>query len=163
MFVAFLLCWYIKNEFMNNQPNICIRKRSLRNMPMIAHRRSRGRALLILNISTTIGWVNSSMPWLLCSQESGPFPTVNKAGWAPGLVQTGMRKRKSLVPHWGLNRTVQPVASRYTIYAIPPASHTEGAGMSMAHGRGKKSRKLYFIKIYMTLTALLCSTVLWFM
>ena len=28
-------------------------------------------------------------------------------------------------------------ACRYTIYAIPPASYTEGAGMSMAHSRGK--------------------------
>jgi len=96
MCVAFLLCWYIKVKFMNNQPHICIRKRALHNMPMVAHRRSTGNALLILNISTTLGWVNSSMPQMLCSQESGPFPTVNKAGWAPGLVQTGMRKGKPL-------------------------------------------------------------------
>jgi hypothetical protein len=80
MFVAFLSCWYIKTEFMNNQPHICVRNRSLHSMPMVAHRRSRGIALLILNISTTFGWVNSSMPWLLRSQESGPFPTVNRAG-----------------------------------------------------------------------------------
>jgi len=77
------------------------------------------------------------MPGLLCSQESGPFPTVNKAGWPLGQVQTDIRKRKSFAPHRGSNRTVQPVASRYTIYAILPASHTEGAGMSMAHSRGK--------------------------
>ena len=158
MFVAFILCWNIKIEVMNNQPHICIRKRSLHNMPMVAHRRSRGIALLILNISTTLGWVNSSMPWLLCSQESGPFHTVNKAGWAPGLVQTGMRK--SLAPHQGSNPTVQPVTSRYTIYAIAPACHPEGAGMSMANRRGKNHK---IIKINMTLTSLLRFSILWFM
>jgi len=41
---------------------------------------------------------------------------------APGLVETSMRKRKSLAPHWSSNPTVQPVASHYTIYA--PASQT---------------------------------------
>ena len=162
MFVAFLLCWYIKVKFMNNQPHICIRKRALHIMPMVAHRRSTGNALLILNISTTLGWVNSSMPRMLCSQESGPFPSVNKAGWAPGLVQTGIRKRKSLTPHRRSNTTVRPVANCYTISAILPASHTEGAGMSMAHSR-EKSWKLRFIKIYMALTPNLCSSILWFM
>jgi len=48
-----------------------------------------------------------------------------------------MRKRKSLAPHRGSDPTTQPVASRYTIYANAPASHTEGAGMSMAQSRGK--------------------------
>ena len=68
MFFAFLLCWCIKVKFMNNQLHICIRKRALHNMPMVAHRRSTGNAILILNISTTLGWVNSSMPHMLCSQ-----------------------------------------------------------------------------------------------
>ena len=137
MFVAFLLCWYINNEFMNNQPHICIRKRSLHNMPMVTNSRSRGIALMILNISTTLGWVSKSLPHLLCFQGSGPFPTVNKAGWAPGLVQTGIRKRKYLSPHRGSNPIVEPLTSHYTIYAIPLASHTKGAGMSLAHSRGK--------------------------
>jgi hypothetical protein len=48
-----------------------------------------------------------------------------------------MRKRKYLAPHQGSNPTVQPVASHYTIYVIPPVSHTEGAGLSMAYSRGK--------------------------
>jgi len=75
-------------------------------------------------------------PSLLYSQESGPFPFVNTAQWASGLVQTGRRYRKSF-PNWGSNPTVQPVASRYTIYAIPPTSHTEGDGMPIAQSRGK--------------------------
>ena len=58
----------LKVKFMNNQPHICIRKRALHNTPMVAHRRSTGKDLLILNISTTLGWVNSSMPQMLCSQ-----------------------------------------------------------------------------------------------
>jgi hypothetical protein len=92
-------------------------------MPMVAYRRSRGIAPMIPNISTILSWAISSMP-LLYSQENGPFPTVHMAGWAPGLVQTGKRKRKFLVPHCSSNPTVQPVASRYTIYAIPlPAIH----------------------------------------
>ena len=130
MFVAFLLCWYIKVKFMNNQAHICIRKRALHNMPTVAHRRSTGNALLILNISTTLGWVNSSMPRMLCSQESKPFRTVNKSGWAPGLVQTGH--------------------CHYTIYAIPLASHTESAGMSMAHSRGKNHEKIFHKDLYDT-------------
>jgi hypothetical protein len=33
--------------------------------------------------------------------------------------------------------TVQPVAICYTIYALPPPSHTEGDDIFMAHSRGK--------------------------
>ena len=106
---------------------------------MVAHRNSRGIGLLILNISIRLGWVISSILWLVCSQLSGPFPKVNTAGWAPGLVHTGRRKRKCLASHRGSNLTVQqPVASRYTVYAIPSPSHTEGDDMSMACRRGKK-------------------------
>jgi hypothetical protein len=59
---------------------------------------------------------------------------------APGLGQTGRRKRKFHVPNRGTNPTVQPVSSPYTIYTIPPANHTEGDGMSIAHSRGKNMK-----------------------
>jgi hypothetical protein len=49
----------------------------------------------------------------------------------------GRRKRKFLAPQWSSNPTVLPVASPYTIYAIPPPRHTEGDGMSVALRRGK--------------------------
>jgi hypothetical protein len=63
-----------------------------------------------------------------------------KHGWVgPGAVPDIYEKEKISCPHWGSNLTVQPVSSRYTIYAIPPASHTASDGMSMAHSRGKKS------------------------
>jgi len=111
-------------------------------MPMVAHRRSSGIDRQILNISTSFRWVISSMIRLLYFKESGPFPTINTVWWAPGLVQTGRRKRKSRAPHWGSNPTVQPVVSHYTIYAIPPASHTEGDGMAIAHRRGKNHESI---------------------
>jgi len=130
---------------------------------MVAHRNSRGIGLLILNISIRLGWVISSILWLVCSQLSGPFPKVNTAGWAPGLVHTGRRKRKCLASHRGSNLTVQqPVASRYTVYAIPSPSHTEGDDMSMACRRGK-IKKLHFMKIYVTLISLMYSSISWFM
>jgi hypothetical protein len=53
---------------------------SLLNMPKVGNRRSRGIALLILNV--------------LYFQESEPLSTLNKTGWV-----TGKRKRKSLAPH----------------------------------------------------------------
>jgi hypothetical protein len=48
-----------------------------------------------------------------------------------------IERENLLPPNWGSNPTVQPVASHYTIHAIPPASHTEDDGMSMAYSRGK--------------------------
>jgi len=67
-------------------------------MPMVAHRKRRGTDLLVLNISTRLGWVISSIPWLLYTQENLPFHTVNMARWASGLVHTSRRKRYSLPP-----------------------------------------------------------------
>ena len=45
-----------------------------------------------------------------------PVPIVQEAGWAPGLVWTGA---ENLAPTGIRPRTVQPVASRYTNWAIP--------------------------------------------
>ena len=70
-------------------------------MPMVAHRRSKGIAIPILNISTRLGWVISSMPWLLYSQESGPFPTVNMSVWAWGWSRQ-VGERDNLSPHSGV-------------------------------------------------------------
>ena len=100
---------------MNNQPHICRRYGPLHNLPMVAHSRSRGIAILSLNISTGLGLVISYMPWLLYSHEGGPECTVKMDGWALGQVQTIRRKRKSFTSHWGSNPAVQPVASHYTI------------------------------------------------
>jgi hypothetical protein len=76
-------------------------------MPMVAYRKSRGMALQILNISTTLRWVISCMPWLLYSQESGPIPTVYTAGWAPGLVQTGTLSPSQPLSGWRYDCSIQ--------------------------------------------------------
>jgi len=47
-----------------------------------------------------------------------------------------------LPPHWGSNPSVQPIVSRYTIYAIPNASHKEGDGKGTAHSRGKNHERI---------------------
>jgi hypothetical protein len=45
-----------------------------------------------------------------------PVPILQEAGWAPGLVRTSAE----ILPPPGFDpRTFQPVASRYTNYAIP--------------------------------------------
>jgi len=46
-----------------------------------------------------------------------PVPIVQEAGWAPGPVWIGA---ENLAPPPGFDpRIVQPVASRYTDYALP--------------------------------------------
>ena len=47
------------------------------------------------------------------------YPLYSEAGWAPRPVWTGA---ENLAPHQGFDpRTVQPVASRYTDWAIGAA------------------------------------------
>ena len=61
------------------------------------------------------GGVNAT-PQPLYPRERDPVPIVQEAGWAPGPVWTGAENLAST----GLDpRTAQPVASRYTDYAIP--------------------------------------------
>jgi len=65
--------------------------------------------------------------------------------WAISLCKQGRvgpragpdryEKEKTSCPPLGFKSDCP--ACHYTIYAIPPASHTEGAGMSMAHIRGE--------------------------
>jgi len=44
-----------------------------------------------------------------------PVPTVQEAGWTPGLVWVGA---KNVAPT-GISRTIQTLASCYTDYTIP--------------------------------------------
>jgi len=58
------------------------------------------------------------MPRPLFTPGKDPVPIVQEAGWAPGLVWTGV---ENITPPQGFDpRTVQPVASRYTDYATRP-------------------------------------------
>ena len=58
-------------------------------------------------------------PRPLYLQERKLVPLVQEAGWTPGTVWTGV---ENLDPTEFKSRAFQPVASRYTDYAIP--AHT---------------------------------------
>ena len=58
-----------------------------------------------------------------------------KQGWVGPRASPDMyEKQKTSCPHRGSNQTAQPVAKPSTLSPLPA---TEGAGMSMAHSRGK--------------------------
>ena len=105
------------------------------------------------------GW---SAPCPNCCTPRKVSSSHGTQGWVgPRAGPDKYEKEKISCPHWGSNPTVQRVASGYTIYTIPPASHTEGAGMSMAHSGGK-NQEYYTSHRFMILTPLLCSSILWF-
>jgi hypothetical protein len=61
------------------------------------------------------GWMITATPRPLYPQETEPVPIVLETGWASGPVWTG---EKNLTSTRIRSRTVQPVASRYTDWAI---------------------------------------------
>jgi len=83
----------------------------------MAHRGSRGIALLFHDHSTRKEWGVSVTPRPLFTPGKGPVPIVQEAGWAPGPVWTGA---ENLAPTGIRPQTVQPVASRYTDWATRP-------------------------------------------
>lgn len=56
-------------------------------------------------------------PW----GERAPVPTEREAGWVPEPVLMVLEMRKSLGPTKICTSDVQPIASHYTDYAIPPS------------------------------------------
>jgi hypothetical protein len=83
----------------------------------MAHRGSRGIALLFHDHSTRRGWGVSVTPRPLFTPGKDPVPIVQKAGWAPGLVWAGA---ENLTPTGFDPWTIQPIASRYTDWATQP-------------------------------------------
>jgi len=79
-----------------------------------AHRGSRGIALLFLDHDTRRGWGVSVTPRPFFTPGKDPVPIVQEAGWSPRPVWIGA---ENLAPTGIRSRTVQPVASRYTVYA----------------------------------------------
>jgi len=62
----------------------------------MVHMRSRGTALLFLDHVTRRGWGVSVMPWPFFTPRKDPVPILQEAGWATGLVWTGV---ENLAPH----------------------------------------------------------------
>ena len=81
-----------------------------------AHTGSRGIALPFHDHGIWTGWGVSVTPRPLFTPGKDPVLIVQEAGWAPGPVWTGgiSRPRPGFDP-----RSVQPVASRYTDWAVP--------------------------------------------
>ena len=84
-----------------------------------AHRGSRGIALPFHDHGTRKEWGVSVTPWPLFTPRKDPVPIVQEAGWAPGPVWT---VAENLAPPGFDLRTVRPVVSRYTDWAIPAHS-----------------------------------------
>ena len=82
-----------------------------------AHSGSRGIALLFLDHGTRRGWGVTVTPRTLFTPGKDPVPIVQEAGWAPGIGLDRCGKSRSLP--WFDPRTVEPVVSRYTDWAIP--------------------------------------------
>ena len=79
---------------------------------------SRGIALPFHDHGTWRGWGVSVTPRPLFTPGKDPVPIVQGAGWVPGPVWKGA---VNLAPPAGFDpRTLQPVASRYSDYAIRP-------------------------------------------
>jgi hypothetical protein len=74
-----------------------------------------GIAQLFLNLGTRRGRVVTSRPGRLTPVKD-PVPTVQEAGWAAKPVWIDA---ENLAPPGFDPRTFQPVANRYTDYAIP--------------------------------------------
>jgi hypothetical protein len=76
----------------------------------------RGIALLFLDLGASRGGWSAPRPGRFTPGKD-PVPIVREAGWTPGPVWMGA---ENLAPPPGFDpRTVQPVASRYTGWAIP--------------------------------------------
>ena len=84
-----------------------------------AHWGSRGIALPFLDHGTRRGWEVSFTLRPLFTPGKDPVPIVQEAKWAPGIDWTD---RKISSPPRFDPRTVQPVTSRYTDYAIRPTA-----------------------------------------
>ena len=80
----------------------------------MAHRRSRGIALLFLDHGTRRGWGVSITPWPLYTPRKTRYPLYRRLGGPQGWSG---QVRKISPPTGIRSRTVHPIASRYTDWA----------------------------------------------
>ena len=84
-----------------------------------AHRGSRGIALPFHDHGTRRGWGVSVTPWPLYTPGKDPVRIVQKAGWAPGPVWTGVETLSST----GIQSPYRPARS-HSLYRLSyPAHH----------------------------------------
>jgi len=83
-----------------------------------AHRGSRGIALLFHDHGTRRGWGVSITPGLLFTPGKDPVPIIQEAGWAPGLVWTGV---ENLTPT-GFRSPDRPARSQ-SLYRLSYPAH----------------------------------------
>jgi hypothetical protein len=79
-------------------------------------------------------WVFIVTPWPFCPREGTPVPIMQGAGWAPGRVWTVVQKKKSLASLGLELRTLQLVASRFTLWAVPTRARYAGDEIILIYG-----------------------------
>ena len=84
--------------------------------PVVAQRVGRGIALLFHDRGTRRGWVVSSTPRPHFTPRKDTVPILHEVGWAPGRSW----RAENLVPQGIWSQTIQPVVSRYTVWATRP-------------------------------------------
>jgi len=85
----------------------------------MAHRGSRGIAVLFHDHGTRRGWGVSIPPQPLFTPGKDLVPIIQEAGWAPGLVWTGA---ENLIPTW--IRSLDRPARSQLIYWLCYPAHT---------------------------------------
>jgi len=86
----------------------------------MAHRGSRGIAVLFLDHGTKTRWVVSVTPQPLFTPGRDPVPIVQEAGWAPGPVWTGV---ENLTPT-GFRYPDYPACSQ-SLYRLRLSTHKQ--------------------------------------
>jgi len=111
----------------------------------MAHRGSRGIALLFLDHGTRRGWGVSVTPWPLFTPRRDPVPIVQKAGWTPGPVWTCAEN----LTHTGIRSPGRPARSDSLYQPCYPAH------------RDDKARKEWVMNTYTFLVGWSCPCALW--
>jgi len=107
--------------------------------PGVDQRVGRGIALLLHDRGTRRWWVVSSKPRPHFTPGQDPVPVLQKAGWDPGPVWTGV---ENLFPTGIRSWTVQPVLSRYTDWAGPQTRYLSYRRLGGPQGRSGRAENL---------------------
>jgi len=100
-------------------------------------RESRSKTLFFLKLYDARVWVVNTTLRLFCHRDGTLVPIKEEDGRVTGQVRTGAEHTMGLEP-----RNLQPVGSRYTVYALPAATMFRSAAEECAAGKlsGKVER-----------------------